>query len=199
MKLVCLDSMYFIWGLLKKSSPSQSDKIEQAEEFLKSLDDDDATVIVPTPLLQELLMDCDPSERTALITQLKSRFVLAPFDAASAQIAAKIWNEKKRAKVIDQIRSSGDSMRTKIKIDIQIIAVACSQNASVLYTNDANLAKMAEDYIVTRDMPVFRKQLELLDWTPSNPQAVAPEPNIEMRRRRIELNLPEAKDDEEDP
>lgn len=62
MNLVCLDSHYFQWGILGRARPSQQERKAQALEFFKILDETDATVIVPTPIITELLMGATPEE-----------------------------------------------------------------------------------------------------------------------------------------
>ena len=76
------------------------------------------------------------------------------FDLQAAKIAADVWNQKKASGVIDEIAASGASMRTKIKIDLQILAVAMAANATVLYTEDGNFTKLADGFIPVRKMPL---------------------------------------------
>lgn len=77
MNLVCLDTHYFRWGLLLKATPGQEDRITQATEFFRWLDETDATIIVPTPIVTELLMGADVTERHKILTELESKFRIA--------------------------------------------------------------------------------------------------------------------------
>ena len=154
MNLVCLDTPYFSWGLLLKATPGREDRIQQATEFFSLLDSMDSTIVVPTPIVTELLMGADPTERHKILTELENKFRVAEFDLLSAKFAADIWNTKKASGAIDEITKSGASLRTKIKIDTQILAIAMATNVTVLYTEDENLSKLADGFMVTRKMPV---------------------------------------------
>lgn len=180
--------MYFVWGLMKRPSLGQKDRIEPAESFLENLNQKNATIVLPTPMMQELLMTAEASERAALYVELGEKFFIAEFDAQCAKLAAEIWNTKKRAGVIDALKKSGDSMRTKIKVDIQILATAIQNHATTFYTNDDKLAKLAEGYIVVADMPEVTKQLELdLAKKPMPPQPDFPTPPPPPRLRNINI------------
>ena len=154
MNLVCLDSHYFSWGVLAKAKAGQENRIQQATEFFRLLDEMDATIVVPTPIVTEPLMGADPTERHQILSELESKFKVAEFDLLSAKYAADIWNTKKASGVIDEIVQSGTSLRTKIKIDTQILAVAMASNVTVLYTEDEKFSKLADGFMVTRKMPI---------------------------------------------
>lgn len=174
MNLVCLDSHYFQWGVLAKSLESQKDKIGQASEFFKLLDETDATIIVPTPIITELLMGATAAEAVKIIGVIDANFRVAEFDVITAKIAADIWNTKKGQAEIEAFLKTGDSLRTKMKIDTMILATAITSNASILYTEDEGLAKLASGYIPTRKMPLA-SQTNFLDALDS-PNAFAGQP-----------------------
>jgi rRNA maturation endonuclease Nob1 len=158
-----LDSHYFQWGILLKAREAQKDKIQTAKEFFDWLDKTKATIVVPTPIVTELLMGATVEERTKILTELDSRFYVKEFDIQAAKIAADIWNKKKADKVIEELRKSGESMRTKIKIDLQILAIALAANVTTLYTEDGNLEKLADGLpILCRKMPL-QAQITFLD------------------------------------
>lgn len=154
MNLVCLDTQYFIWGVLQQSRPSQVDQIAPAVEFFRWLDENNSTIIVPTPLVTELLMRAEPDERGKILSVLEGNFSIREFDMLSAKYAADIWNQKKRAGVIDEIKKGEISLRTKIKIDTQLLAIAMAAEATVFYTDDEKLVKLAEGFIPARKIPM---------------------------------------------
>ena len=165
MNLVCLDSHYFTWGILKKSKAGQEDLIPQTVEFFGWLDETKATVVVPTPIITELLMGADADERYQILSVLDSQFRVVEFDTLSAKYAADIWNTKKNTGVIGgivkaELQKTGMSLRSKIKIDTLIIASAMAAKVNVIYTEDGDFMKLAEGFLVTRKMPLS-SQLKL--------------------------------------
>jgi len=163
MNLVCLDSHYFKWAILERSRIGQEDMIPKAKQLLKDLDDSDATIIVPTPIITELLMEADLDQRELLLNTIAERFHIVELDVLAAKLAADVWNTKKRAGVIDQIIASGESMRTKIKVDTLILGVAMAAKVNSLYTEDKKFRTLAEGSITTRQMPDVREvQMPLL-------------------------------------
>ena len=153
MNLVCLDTHYFTWALLERATLGQEDMIPKAKALLKRLDDTKAIVVVPTPIITELLMEADVRERDKILAVMNERFHVVEFNTLAAKLAADVWNTKKRAGVIDAIKKSGESMRTKIKIDTLILGSALAENVGVLYTQDGNLAKLADGLMVVATMP----------------------------------------------
>ena len=154
MNLVCLDTHYFCWGILLQSRESQKDMIPAAIEFFKWLDDTDAIIVVPTPIVTELLMGADASERLKILSELEGKFRVMEFDLLSAKYAADIWNAKKASGALEELLKTGASKRTRLKIDVQIVAIAMAANASVLYTEDSDFQKLADGFIPVRKMPL---------------------------------------------
>ncbi|MES2660208.1 MAG: hypothetical protein V4689_16410 [Verrucomicrobiota bacterium] len=201
--------MYFIWGILKRPTLGQEDRIFPAEKFFKFLDDTDASILVPSPLLTELLMQSSPAEHQTIFDLLGERFFVGDYDTNAAKLAADIWNTKKRdAAIQDLIKTGGTSYRTKLKVDLQILAIAMSNHASMLYTNDGKFKKLAESYIVVNDMPEVSEQMDLMGWRPSPPSSpsASPPPSLQFptvaRKRVIEPvhDLPSAPQaDQEQP
>lgn len=175
MNLVCLDTQYFIWGVLQQSRPSQVDQIAPAVEFFRWLDENNSTIIVPTPLVTELLMRAEPDERGKILSVLEGNFSIREFDMLSAKYAADIWNQKKRAGVIDEIKKGEISLRTKIKIDTQLLAIAMAAEATVFYTDDEKLVKLAEGFIPARKIPMQAQANFLAKLDATAPPAKAAE------------------------
>ena len=53
--VVCLDTMILIWGVKRESTPGQELKIKNAVAFLKDLEEQGAQIIIPAPVLAEVL------------------------------------------------------------------------------------------------------------------------------------------------
>jgi len=56
MAVVCLDSQILVWGIKQQATAGQEDMIPRAKAFLKWLDDNDKKVIIPAPIITEILM-----------------------------------------------------------------------------------------------------------------------------------------------
>ncbi|HRH95587.1 MAG TPA: hypothetical protein PLB55_06605 [Prosthecobacter sp.] len=167
MNLICLDSHYFLWGILERAEPDQLHMIPKAKAFFRKLDETKAIIVVPTPLITELLMKSDPSEREKIMTTLKQRCYVKEFGVLAAKIAADIWNAKTNTGLIEELKKSGVSMRTKIKVDTQILAVAMVANAVTLYTEDEKLQRLADGYLIVSSMPEITETPEL--FSQANP------------------------------
>ena len=98
-------------------------------------------IIIPTPVLAEVFVK--RPERMAHLIQVLQRsaqMTIAAFDTAAAAVAAQLlarhWPTKKQRQA--------DWSRHRLKFDIQILAIARVANASVIYTNDHQLAVLAQ-------------------------------------------------------
>lgn len=96
-------------------------------------------IIIPTPSLTEYLVRAGKA-RDALLAKLTSNraFLIEPFDRRAATECALLleqaWDSATRSKV----------SRTKFKFDWQIVAIAQSRNASVIYSNDDDIARYGQ-------------------------------------------------------
>lgn len=162
MNLVCLDTHYFTWALLETATLGQEDKIPKSKRFFQHLDETESTIVVPTPVITELLMEAELEERARILSVVTERFHVVEFDVLAAKNAADVWNTKKRSGVIQRLREEGTSMRTKIKVDVQFLGIAMASNCSILYTEDKNLRTLADGLIITRQMPEIADQMTLI-------------------------------------
>lgn len=167
MNLICLDSQYFSWAIRQRPTAGQEGMVDKAKAFFRLLDDVKATILVPTPVVTELLLGADVSERTEILRQLEERFYVREFDKISAVHAADVWNKKRKDGVIDQLRKNAVTilppegngwMRSKIKVDIMILGTAIASNVSAFYTEDAGLASLADGFVPVRAMPEIATQ-----------------------------------------
>jgi len=145
MKLACLDTQYLLWSILPLPTGPDRAKAERAREFLQELDQDKVTIMVATPVVTELLMRTNLSELALVKEALEGRFFIGVLDYNAAEIAAEIWNARKRDKVYDELVKKGDSFRTKIKVDTLVIAIAAAQSATI-YSDDGDLRALATGF-----------------------------------------------------
>jgi len=151
-KTVCVDSMVCVWGVKEQASEDQKHKIELAKGLFSALKAENAIIILPSPVLTEILSPIPPSERQQLITEMTKRFRIAPFDTVAAIKAAELWHNRKNWQ--DVFKSKGqDGMRNRFKYDIEIAAIAITRNVDYLYTEDEELITICGDEVSCGKIP----------------------------------------------
>lgn len=142
--IVALDTMTMIWGIQRAGNKSQNNLAEmqcRAHILLETLQDDKATIIVPSVVVAELLVGVDPSKHAAFIASLQGNFFCPPFDIRATEVAARLFQQKNKL-----LLTGGPQQRHVLKSDIMIIATAIAAGATRFYSNDSkcrNLAQLA--------------------------------------------------------
>ena len=115
---------------------------ERVDGLLAQLAADKIRIVIPTPVLAEVLVRSDDDERAALIARFtrSASFRVAAFDERAALELADI--EKKAIDGGDK-RGGVQGPWTKIRFDRQIVAIARVAGSDTIYTDDGNLAKHA--------------------------------------------------------
>lgn len=98
-----------------------------------------AKIIIPTPSLTEYLVRAGKARDELLAKLSTSRsFSIEPFDQRAATECALLladhWDASKRKQVT----------RTKFKFDWQIVSIALSRNVTRIYSDDADLHRIAQ-------------------------------------------------------
>jgi predicted nucleic acid-binding protein len=144
MAMVCFDSHVIIWGIKRQASSTQLDMIERAATLIAQCEENKDTVIVPALVVGEVLCNLAVEDQSRLFQVLSESFAIAPYDMRAARHNAKIWQEQ--ATIRQELRRN-DVPRQAIKADIAILSTALAYSCEILYTGDANLAKLAEKYL----------------------------------------------------
>ena len=113
---------------------------ERIEYLIRTISEDRTRVLIPTPVLSELLI-CSGAKRDEIIREVTSSsvFEVAPFDLKSAiELALLVDGNGNSAKPRGQTET-----RAKLKFDRQIIAIAKANNIKVIYSDDGGLATVA--------------------------------------------------------
>lgn len=143
MKLVAIDTQILVWGVQGHSHPTQKGMIARATAHIDDLAKKNARIIIPTPVAWEYVCWFPVDEQDEQWAVLSRRFRLAPFDLRAAQIAAKIERQRlgipggTKAKVRQTEVEIGDLTRQKIKVDVQILAIAIAVGAESIITHDS--------------------------------------------------------------
>jgi len=134
-----------------------------AQEFIKELDKDKKTIILPAPIVTEMLAPVDNEQRrNEIITDFNLSFRIAAFDARAAAISGKIWNER-RNDWKEYYSEGSETLRNRFKYDLLIPGCALASKVECLYTGDGKLFKLAKNYLKAEnifDSPDRRKSFQ---------------------------------------
>ena len=120
-------------------------------------------VVVPTPVLSEVLVHADEAGPAYLdILGNTSRFRIVPFDERAAIELAEMT---RRALSKGDLRAGTNATRAKLKFDRQILAIARVEDENHIYTDDGPMRKLAEaegfEVTATRGIPLPTQQAAL--------------------------------------
>lgn len=150
---------------------------EKIEYLVECLVKAQERVLIPTPVLAELFsLAPDGAADFLSIIQNTYRFVLAPFDPVAA-IEAGTANAKAVRK--GDKRSGLNAPWAKVKFDRQIVAIAKTQSARTIYSNDNDIRTLAGieniDVISVWDLPDPPPRQSDFDFGEHDTDASAPE------------------------
>lgn len=135
---------------------------DRIEELIEDWEVNNETVIIPTPALAQFLILAH-HEASDYLGKISSStyFKIRGFDQRAAVELATIHIGAISA---GSKRKRGDSTATwaKVNFDRQIVAVAKVNNASIIYTDDAEMTKFAKaqgmDVVASWDLPEPREK-----------------------------------------
>jgi predicted nucleic acid-binding protein len=136
--------------------------IPRAIQLLEYLDETQARVLVPTPVVAEFLVGAEERDHSTILQVLQTRFIVAPFDVLAALATARARRKNRQTGLEDAVRDEFRGARPQIPVDHMIIGIALANRAERLYTNDAKLRRFAEPHLTVREIPPLReKQMPL--------------------------------------
>jgi predicted nucleic acid-binding protein len=112
---------------------------DRLDFLIATLQRDNAKIVIPTPALGELLVKARGAAQEWLVILNKSRhFRIAGFDERAAiEFAAT------QAQRIASGQKNEGATRAKAKFDDQIIAIAAVEGATIIYSDDPDIKKLA--------------------------------------------------------
>lgn len=133
-----------------------ADAKDRVEGLVESLQARREAVIVPTPVLSEVLVHADDAASDYLdLLGKTSPFRIVPFDELAAIELAEMTRQ---AHTAGDLRAGTDATRAQLRFDRQILAIARVQREHHVYTDDGNMrtfAKAAGFRVVgLRDIPL---------------------------------------------
>ncbi len=151
------------------NDPATSAPVEKAAErieyLIETLTADREQIIIPTPVLSEVLVLAG-SAMLSYIEFLEKQvaFRIAPFDQKAAVEAAIALSDaiKRGGHRVDA--ANPDATKTKIKFDRQIVAIAKAEGAHSVYSDDEDVHRYAK----LANLQAYRT--DELDLPPDDPQ-----------------------------
>ena len=135
--------------------------VEKAKNFIKHLQNNETKMVIPSVVVAELLMRIPPDLHVLFTNLLQQGFMIPPFDVKASMYFAKIWQDRKEKKIIEQLQNEHKARREELKADCMIVATAVANNASSIITYDDKLIKFAEGQIKTSEIPKIPEQQNL--------------------------------------
>jgi predicted nucleic acid-binding protein len=133
---------------------------QRIEYLLETLQKDDAKIVIPTPALGEVLVKAQQMA-PELLRQLNSskHFRIAPFDTMAAVEYSSMHAQR---------LGKAATNRTKAKFDEQIVAISRVENVQVIYSDDGDIAKLANPKIKVMGiaelpLPPVKAQSDMFD------------------------------------
>jgi predicted nucleic acid-binding protein len=154
MSLVSLDTNILIWAIKEQASPGQEEMILRSKKLLEDIRKNRQRAMVSTIVVSEFLINVDPGLMPLTIDLIEKTFIVVPFDTQSAMMFARIWQEKNKSKIIEELKQSGIG-RQQLKADCLIVASAVARKATCIYSHDQGLKRFAEGFIPVQPIPTL--------------------------------------------
>lgn len=149
-KLVAIDAMVFVWGIKKEATVGQEDMIEKTRILFERLDKDGIQLLIPAPVLAEVLAPIDDNRRKEVLKVVENTANVYPFDSFCAEVFAEMMYNYKNAVNQEELRRYRTEHlvpKDKMKFDYMISAIAVSNNALCIFSNDHGLSVFASPSI----------------------------------------------------
>src|SRR5579862_4254148 len=147
--MVVIDNTFLSLMLHPKGRPPRDpstqkpvERIEdRIEKLIDDLDSDSERMIIPTPVLSEFLI-LAASDAPEYLNRLgeKKNLLVKPFDEKAAIELAAIELEDRKT---TSKKGTSSSPWAKVRFDRQIVAIAKTNGANRIYSDDEDLAKFA--------------------------------------------------------
>ena len=131
------------------NDPSTGAPLGQAaariEHLIDTLTTANEKIVIPTPVFSELLVLAgDAAPKYVQRLNGTSAFRIAPFDQKAAIEAAIMHRDALRRGSTRIDAAKPDTTRTKIKFDRQIVAIAKTEGARIVYSDDEDVISYAK-------------------------------------------------------
>ncbi len=139
--------LIFRRGVPQRLTDAHGNVIDHAQGridyLVKTLECLKSTIVIPTPVLSELLVGVGPQETQSILDEIRKArvFRVEPFETRAAiEVALMTRN----AKAGGDKKGGSSAPWAKVKFDRQIIAIAKVVQASAIYTDDDDIVSIAK-------------------------------------------------------
>lgn len=137
---------------------------DRIEYFVAQLTKQREKIIIPTPALSETLIKAGDAAPQYLDIMRNSRFFqISSFGPTAAVEAAELMRD--RIAKFGTLKADALDSRAKVKFDLQIVAIARLTRATIIYTDDDGLQKLAAS------LRIKAQGVATLPLPPEDPQA----------------------------
>ena len=114
--------------------------ITRAQDFFKWLDENKFKVIIPVPIITELLAPIGADKHEDFLRTLHSKFRVVPVDEIAAVKCAEIWQARKDDEELKQYREANKIARETMNISFKLPLVLLLevQNVSIVMIHICN-------------------------------------------------------------
>jgi predicted nucleic acid-binding protein len=153
--LVAIDSQTLAWCVIRENvtQPTPDEK-QRAEWLLDELEEINARILIPAIVVSEYLIPIPKNRHAAIVAAISKRFIIAPFDAHCASLAAELFAVGK-----PQRPPNVPMGRECLRSDTLIIATAKVHSAKLFYTDDNACRVLAKTVLDARPLPINSKNL----------------------------------------
>lgn len=161
MALVSLDSNICIWGIKEQCTKGQEIQKEKAKKLIKRLYKAKHNIILPSPVISEILSPMPNNEAAVLYAKIIRKFEIGYMDTAASLILSKILNYNyKLAK--PNYKDIGIT-KTCMKYDAYITSIAIAAKAECIFTNDTkDFKSLVGNFIEIKGLDEMPSSDELL-------------------------------------
>lgn len=159
-KIVCIDTNILIWGIMKKSSSSQSNMIDVATSFFDYMDKNKYNLVLPSLVVSEILVVEPIDKQREILNILKKSFIIKEFSESTALKMAELYQNKYKD-YKDFCKQEG-IRKEKMKFDMAIVATAVESNCTCIYSHDPDIQKFANGIVEVKKMPSIMNQSTIL-------------------------------------
>ncbi|SDW18426.1 Predicted nucleic acid-binding protein, contains PIN domain [Hydrobacter penzbergensis] len=154
-KLVGIDSHIFIWGIREVATSGQEDKIEKARKLIRWLSDKEYRLLLPTPMLAEILSAVPKEDRIKVSSLIDKKFIVAPFDVPAANKCAELLHNSFKNPELIQYKNDHAIPKQKMKYDCMIAAICIVRKVECIYSEDGDLSKFANGELQVKEIPLL--------------------------------------------
>ena len=139
-----------------------ADAKQRIDYLIEALEKKREAVLIPTPVLSEVLVHADDAGPQYLEILDSSRwFRIVPFDRRAAVELAAMTRD---ALAAGDLRAGTDATRAKLKFDRQIIAIARVERQATIYSDDEDIKKLGAPLgltvIAVHELPQTRSRVQ---------------------------------------